>query len=105
MIGRFAVAFAIAAASLSFISTQEANADVDVDVFVGAPLGFWPGWAPGRWITCGQGARLVDRRGFSRVRILECNRPIFRYQARRDGDWWIVRVDGRRGRIVSARPI
>jgi hypothetical protein len=94
---------AIAAVGLGFVSVPEAKADVDI--YVGAPFGFWPGWSPGRWITCGQGARLVDDRGFSKVRAVDCSRPTFRYKARRHGDWWIVKVDARYARIVSARPM
>ena len=96
---------AIAAASLNSVPVPKALADVDVDVFVAAPLGFWPGWAPGRWISCEQGAQLVDHRGFNRVRPVDCNRPVFRYEGRRNREWFIIRVDGRRGRIISARPI
>jgi hypothetical protein len=96
----------IAASGLSLFSPSQARADVDVNLYVGPPVGFWPGWAPGRrWITCAEGARLVSYRGFNRVSIVECNRPYYRYQARRGGIWYIVRVDARLARIRSARPI
>lgn len=96
----------IAAAGLSVFSPSEARADVDVNLYVGPSIGFFPGWAPGRrFITCGEGARLVDHRGFRQVRIVECGGRVARYRARREGIPWIVRVDLRRARIVSANPI
>jgi hypothetical protein len=57
------------------------------------------------YISCRHGARIVDRRDYSRVQPIDCNRPFYRYRARRDGDWWIVRLNARNGNIVSRRPL
>jgi hypothetical protein len=80
----------------------------DVDIFINVPgFGRMPGYEYGgrRYISCRHGARIVDRRGYSRVQTIDCNRPFYRYRARRDGDWWIVRLNARNGNIVSRRPL
>ena len=51
----------IAVAGVGLCSPSVAQ-DVDVNLYVGPPVGFWPGWAPGRrFITCREGRRLVAR--------------------------------------------
>jgi hypothetical protein len=92
----------VVAASLSSVPAPDAKAHGS-DIFLCTPIGLVP-WCSRQRITCGEGARYVDRIGFSRVRAVNCSRPIFRYQARKHGDSWIVGIDGRSGRIVSARP-
>ena len=80
----------------------------DVDIYIDIPgFGRMPGYEYGgrRYISCRHGARIVDRRGYSRVRPFDCNRPTYRYRARRGGDWWIVRLNARNGRIVGTRPL
>jgi hypothetical protein len=80
----------------------------DVDIYIDIPgLGRMPGYEYGgrRYISCRHGARIVDRRGYSRVQPIDCNRPFYRYRARREGDWWIVRLNARNGNIVSRRPL
>lgn len=80
----------------------------DVNIYVDIPgIGRLPGYEYGgrRYISCRHGARIVDRRGFSRVRPFDCNRPNYRYRAYRNGDWWIVRLNARNGRILNARPL
>lgn len=80
----------------------------DVDIYIDIPgFGRLPGYEYGgrRYISCRHGARIVDRRGYSRVRPFDCNRPNYRYRARRAGLWWIVRLNARTGRIIGARPI
>ena len=54
----------------------------DVDVYIDIPgFGRMPGYEYGgrRYISCRHGARIVDRRGFSRVRPFDCNRPNYRF--------------------------
>ena len=101
----FAVAV-IAAAGKSPFSPSEARADVGVNLYIGPPVGFWPGWAPGRrYITCGEGRRLVAYRGFNKVSAVDCGGPRFRYQGRQGGEWYLITVDARLARITRVRPI
>jgi hypothetical protein len=79
----------------------------DVNIYVDIPgFGRLPGYEYGgrRYISCRHGARIVDRRGYNRVQPFDCNRPTYRYRARRGGIWWIVRLNARTGFIVGARP-
>ena len=80
----------------------------DVDIYLNIPgIGRMQGYEYGgrRYISCRDGARIVDRRGYSRVRPIDCDRPNYRYRARRGGDWWIVRLNARNGRITGANPL
>jgi hypothetical protein len=95
-----------AAAGLGSLAAPDAKAELDVNVFVGPPVAFWGGgWVPGRWISCAQGANLLAYRGFRRIQRIDCGGPIYRYQARRGGIWYRVRVNARRGVITNAVPI
>jgi hypothetical protein len=100
-----------AAAALSIVGTGYTTAPAgaqDVNIYLNIPgFGRIPGYEYGgrRYISCRHGARIVDRRGYNRVRPIDCNRPFYRYRARRDGIWWIVRLNARNGRIVGARPV
>jgi hypothetical protein len=100
-------AAAALAIAISGHTTTPASAQ-DVDIYIDIPgFGRLPGYVYGgrRYISCRHGARIVDRRGYSRVRPVDCNRPYYRYSARRAGIWWIVRLNARNGRIVGERPI
>ncbi len=90
----------VVAAGLASVWAAPAHAD---DILLCTPIGLWP-WCSRQRITCGQGARYVDRIGFNTVRAVDCHRPIFRYRGLRSGDWWFVRMDSRTGRIVSVYP-
>jgi hypothetical protein len=99
------------ATALTLMGTNDmitSAAAQDVDIYLNIPgFGSIPGYEYGgrRYISCRHGARIVDRRGFNRVSPIECNRPVYRYKARRGGIWWIVRLDARDGRIRSERPL
>ena len=54
-------------------------------------------------ITCGQGRRIVERRGFRNVRARSCQGRIFVYSGRRRGDIHRIEVRRRDGRIISIR--
>ena len=62
------------------------------------------GMVVGGGIGCGEGARIVSRRGFNRVSTIDCGGATYSYRGWRRGDPWRVRVDSDTGRIVSARP-
>ena len=56
-------------------------------------------------ISCWEGKQIVRNRAFRQVRPVKCYGSIYRYQARKDGRPWIVRLNSFSGRIVSARPL
>jgi hypothetical protein len=58
----------------------------------------------GGGIGCGEGARIVSRRGFNRVTPVDCGGDFFTYRGWRGGEPWRVRVDSDTGRIISTRP-
>lgn len=59
-----------------------------------------------KWrMSCAAGARLVDRRGFDRVRAVECAGPTYTYRAVRHGKLYRVVVDARRGVIAGVRRV
>jgi hypothetical protein len=101
-----AAATALTIAATGFTATPVKAQDVDIYIDIPG-FGRMPGYEYGgrRYISCRHGARIVERRGYNRVRPFECNRPLYRYRARRDGIWWIVRLNARNGRIVGARPL
>lgn len=74
----------------------EARADVDITINLGYG-GFF-----GRNITCGTGKRIVDRR-FNSVRIYDCRGSTYVYTGRRNGKWYWIMVDSRRGVIKEVR--
>jgi hypothetical protein len=54
-------------------------------------------------ITCGQGRRIVERRGFRNVRARNCQGRTFVYSGRRGRADHRIEVRRRDGRIVSIR--
>lgn len=93
-----------------------AQAGGSVDIAVGEP---YPGYDPGYHyprpdyddeedeedqISCWQGKRLVRDRHFYRVRPIRCEGTIYRYEAFKNGQPWVVKVNSYTARIVSARP-
>jgi hypothetical protein len=76
------------------MSTAEARVNVNVNVGKGGSFG-------GRGITCGQGRRIVERRGFRNVRPRSCEGRTFVYAGRRRGDDFRIEVRRRDGQITS----
>jgi opacity protein-like surface antigen len=120
--------FAAAAVAVTMtvaLPAQEAKADIDVDIDVGFG-GFLPGYYyygydnddfyDGDYgydshpvhrpyhISCSAGRRIVDRSGFNRVKAVDCELPGYRYTARKRGQKYMVRVNGR-GVITSVSRI
>ena len=89
----------IAAAGLSLglimmpVATVPAQAGVDININIGGK----------KRISCGRGARIVEDRGFRRVRARNCRGDNYQYFGRRHGDDFIITVNSRRGRIVDIR--
>lgn len=56
-------------------------------------------------ISCWEGKRIVRERHFYKVRPMRCEGTIYRFQAFKNGQPWVVKVNSYSGRIVSARPL
>src|SRR5262245_57293592 len=67
-----------------------------------------PWWGPGvvvgGGIGCREGARIASRRGFNRVRPIDCGGETYRYEGWRGGEPWRIRIDSDTGAIISVRP-
>ncbi len=63
-----------------------------------------PGVVVGGGIGCREGARIASRRGFNRVRPIDCGGETYRYEGWRGGEPWRIRIDSDTGAIVSVRP-
>ena len=59
----------------------------------------------GRAITCSQGQRLLQSRGFRDVRRTSCRGPFFKYHARRGGSRFEVTLNSRTARVVDIRRV
>ena len=111
----FMAAAALAVATVSF----PAQAGTSAGIIVGEP---YPGYEPNPGyhpyptpdyddedeedqISCWEGKQIVRNRAFRQVRPVKCHGTIYRYQARKAGRPWIVRLNSFSGRIVSARPL
>ncbi len=70
-----------------------AQAGVNIDINIGGK----------KRISCRQGARIVEDYGYFRVRVRDCDGGTYTYFARRNGKYYIVDVDARRGRVVDVR--
>jgi hypothetical protein len=74
-----------------FVATSQARVNVDISINAGGR---------GR-ISCAQGRRIVERRGFRNVRTRSCSGNTFRYSGRRGRDEFRIDVRRRDGRIVG----
>jgi hypothetical protein len=105
-------------------SLSQAGTDVDVSIGAGGyPAQYYPHYPaynsgyPGYddndeddeddydYISCGQGRWIVRAHGFRQVRVLRCSGEVYKYQAVKRYQPWIVRVSARLGRIISVRPV
>lgn len=76
------------------IPQAPAEAQVNIQINVGSTLN------SGRRISCLDGQRMLERRGFRSVRALDCRGRFFNYTGRRQNVWWWIDVQARDGRIV-----
>ena len=110
---------AAVAASVLLLQPQAAEAgkkDVDVDINVGIGGGYYgpgypvypgyPGYgvAPGK-LSCWQGAKRVQYRGFRNVKPMDCSGRSYSYRGRRGGDVFRISVNAYTGRVTSIRPL
>ncbi len=111
---------AVAAAVFAF-QPQQAMAGPKVHFHIGVPYydGYRPYYGHGpyyghrhyyrphlrRRISCRQARRMLRHRGFRRIQVRDCHGRRYVFTARRDGEWWRVRMSSRSGRIVRLYPI
>jgi hypothetical protein len=69
-------------------------AQVTVNIHVGSHINH------GRRITCQEGRRHLERRGFRNVRAHDCRGSVFVYSGRRNGANWWIHVRSRDGRVI-----
>ncbi|MCB1379825.1 MAG: hypothetical protein KDK89_15885 [Alphaproteobacteria bacterium] len=109
ILSRAGLVAAIVAGVLTFSAPQEAEAKTHIGIWIGIPgLPYWdgPGYYHGRYrhrLTCSEGRRIVDRRGFSSVRATDCTPRYYHYRAKRHHRWYTVRIDARTGRMTFWR--
>lgn len=74
-----------------------------VRIWIGVPgIDFWvgPGYYKGHYrdrLSCNEGKRIVDHRGFNSVKATDCVPRYYHYKAKRKGKWYKVRLDARTG--------
>lgn len=116
-----------AVATLASAASAPANAKTNLDVYLGIG-GFGPGYYEPSYpvydepryeprrpryhapryerygVSCDEGADIVRESGFRKVRALNCSGKRYKYQARRDGDTYIVKVSRNGGNVISVEP-
>ena len=75
------------------VATTPTQAGIDIDINL-----------DGR-ISCRQGKRIVENRGFHRVQPRDCEGREYAYFGRKHGDSFIITLSSRRGRIIDIREI
>jgi hypothetical protein len=113
-------AAAIAGTTLTAAATAEAKPKFDIYVDLGdgysdAGYGYGDGHGydeggygrgHGGWrISCGEGREKVRWAGFRKVRPIDCDGRTYQYKARKHGDWFVVTVKSKNGRIVNVDPL
>lgn len=96
---------AAAVAGVMALSLPAAEAKTNIGIWIGIPgFTYWngPGYYRGVYrhrITCAEGRRIVDHRGFNRVRATDCSPRYYHYTARRHGKLYRIKFDSRSGRM------
>ncbi|MCX8568427.1 hypothetical protein [Aminobacter sp. MET-1] len=91
----FCLAIGLAAPLAAPVQAQ----GLDAQIAVGSSLNH------GRAITCSQGQRLLQNRGFRDVRRVDCRGRFYIYHARRGSGRFEVALNSRTGRVVDLRRI
>lgn len=113
MLVKSIVTAAAITASLVLLQPQAAlakkNVDVDINIGVPGPGYYNPGYpvypgSVGR-ISCWQGVKRVQYRGFYNVKPLDCGGKFYSYRARRGPDVFRITVNSFSGRVVGVRPL
>ena len=90
-------AFGLAISLLMPLAAIESAHAVTVNINVGSSLNH------GRAISCVQGQRLLQNRGFRNVRRVDCRGRVFIYHGTRRGSRFEVALNARTGRVVDVR--
>jgi hypothetical protein len=105
----------LAAAGLAIAMSETAEAKVNVDVNIGIggpvyvdPVPIYPGWGypvyyANRWVSCGHGARIVQRSGFYAVRATDCRGSNYEYIGKSGGRTFWIQMRAANGRIIRVR--
>jgi hypothetical protein len=105
---------AVAGTVLALAAPANAKSKVDVYVDFGgfgfhdAGYGHYDGhgYGHGGWrISCGEGKQKVRWAGFKKVHPVDCEGKYYRYQARKHGDWYVVTVRSKSGKISNVEPM
>jgi len=70
---------------------------VTLDIRIGSSLNH------GRWISCGDGERLLRDRGYRQVRRVDCRGRRYVYHARRGSHRYEITLNSHNGRVVNVR--
>ena len=110
LMSKTGIAVAIIAGVLAVTGTAPpAEAKTKIGIWIGIPgFDYWngPGVYRGRYrhrLTCAEGRRIVDRRGFNSVKATDCTPRYYHYKARRSGKWYTVNFDSRSARMTYWR--
>ncbi len=120
--------FALVIATFAFQPVTNADAKVRIHIGIGALYddpyygggynrdpyyrGYEPRYRPvplyrpkprTRRVNCRQAKRILQRRGFYRIRVGNCRGKRYRFTAKRRGAWYNVRMHARNGDIFSIR--
>lgn len=90
-------AFVLALSLMLPVSAPAQAQALEINIHVGSSLNF------GRAITCSQGQRLLQNRGFRNVRRIDCRGRTFIYHARRGNGRFEIALNSRTGRVTDVR--
>jgi hypothetical protein len=98
----------------------EAKANVDIDVyFRGGGIGYYPGYygypahgrgygypvyAPAK-MNCFQGKQSLKWKGFKQIDAFDCAGKLYGYTAKKNGNFYKVRLNSFSGHVVSIKKI
>ena len=91
------------------VTPNVAEAKTHIGIWIGIPgFDYWrgPGYYHGRYrhrLSCSEGRRIVDRRGFNSVTAIDCRPRYYHYRARKSGRWYTVRFDSLTARMTYWR--
>lgn len=87
------VAAMLAVAPVAAPSVAEARINIDIGISLNR----------GQGITCGQGERILRKRGFRDITRVDCRGRYFVYRGTRDRNRYEISVRARDGRVVDVR--
>lgn len=120
MFTKFLVAAAALTAAAVATAPAQAKTNIDVNVgfgfgggygggyddgYYGGGYGYYPVYGGGYdGISCWKAKKIVRNHGFYKVNATDCSGKIMRFNAKKSGDWYRVKVN-RWGNIVDVDPL